>query len=119
MCNRFWVVSDAIQSVEAVRKAQKRAHDEEDLNATINIVHPAWETLDPTPDISTLFAGFNLKFFQNRLTAVELEWSARMYQCAGICYHRSSPLGKSIIIRLSRPLLKLRSRRDLIQTLLV
>lgn len=42
-----------------------------------------------------------------------------MYQCAGICYQRRNGMGMSIIIRLSEPLLKLRSRRDLIETMLV
>jgi SprT-like domain-contaning protein Spartan len=41
-----------------------------------------------------------------------------MYQCAGICYSRRNRLGMSITIRLSEPLLKLRSRKDLIETLL-
>lgn len=42
-----------------------------------------------------------------------------VYQCAGICYQRRNGMGMSIIIRLSEPLLKLRSRRDLIETMLV
>lgn len=82
-------------------------------------MHPDWETIDPTPDIFSLFGAFDLKFFQGKLHCVELEWSKRMYQCAGICYQRRNALGMSIIIRLSQPLLKLRSRRDLIETMLV
>uniref|UniRef100_A0A182VX48 Protein with SprT-like domain at the N terminus n=1 Tax=Anopheles minimus TaxID=112268 RepID=A0A182VX48_9DIPT len=88
------------------------------LNSTQNLVHPDWEILDPTPDIFALFACFNQKFFQTRLSCVQLEWSKKMYNCAGICYQRSNRLGKSCIIRLSEPLLKLRPRKDLIQTLL-
>ncbi|XP_049285754.1 DNA-dependent metalloprotease SPRTN-like [Anopheles funestus] len=89
-----------------------------DLNSTQNLVHPDWEIIDPTPDIYALFALFNQKFFQTRLSCVQLEWSKKMYNCAGICYQRSNRLGKSCIIRLSEPLLKLRPRKDLIQTLL-
>lgn len=82
-------------------------------------MNPEWETIDPTPDIYSLFGAFDLKFFQGKLQCVELEWSKRMYQCAGICYQRRNGLGMSITIRLSEPLLKLRSRRDLIETMLV
>lgn len=89
------------------------------MNATQNLVNPEWETIDPTPDIYSLFGAFDIKFFQGKLRCVELEWSKRMYQCAGICYQRRNGLGMSIIIRLSEPLLKLRSRRDLIETMLV
>ncbi|XP_050068945.1 DNA-dependent metalloprotease SPRTN-like [Anopheles maculipalpis] len=88
------------------------------LNSTQNLVHPDWEILDPTPDIYSLFPLFDRKFFQSRLSCVQLEWSKKMYNCAGICYQRSNRLGKSCIIRLSEPLLKLRPRKDLIQTLL-
>lgn len=98
---------------------RKQIVDEENLNATQNIVHPDWENIDPTPDIHSLFGAFDIKFFQGKLKCVELEWSKRMYQCAGICYQRRNRLGASITIRLSEPLLKLRSRRNLIETLLV
>lgn len=100
----------------------KRKNDDvvdNELNATQNLVHPDWENIDPTPDIYSLFGQFDIKFFQKKLQCVELEWSKRMYQCAGICYQRRNGLGMSIIIRLSEPLLKLRSRRDLIETMLV
>uniref|UniRef100_A0A182QW02 Protein with SprT-like domain at the N terminus n=1 Tax=Anopheles farauti TaxID=69004 RepID=A0A182QW02_9DIPT len=91
---------------------------ESNLNSTQNLVHPDWEIIDPTPDIFSLFPLFDRKFFQGRLSCVQLEWSKKMYNCAGICYQRSNRLGKSCIIRLSEPLLKLRPRKDLIQTLL-
>uniref|UniRef100_A0A182JR21 Protein with SprT-like domain at the N terminus n=1 Tax=Anopheles christyi TaxID=43041 RepID=A0A182JR21_9DIPT len=91
---------------------------DENLNSTQNLVHPDWEIIDPTPDIYALFPLFDKKFFQGRLSCVQLEWSKKMYNCAGICYQRSNRLGKSCIIRLSEPLLKLRPRKDLIQTLL-
>lgn len=93
--------------------------DEDNLNATQNLVHPEWENIDPTPDIHSLFGAFDIKFFQGKLKCVELEWSKKMYQCAGICYQRRNRLGAAITIRLSEPLLKLRTRRNLIETLLV
>lgn len=88
------------------------------LNSTQNLVHPDWEVVDPTPNIHVLFPIFDRKFFQGKLLCVELEWSKRMYSCAGICYQRSNRLGRSCIIRLSEPLLKLRPRKDLVETLL-
>lgn len=93
--------------------------NEDDLNATKHLVHPMWESLDPTPNVQSLFGAFNSKFFQSRLHCVELEWSKRMYSCAGICYSRRNRMGHQVTIRLSEPLLKLRSRKDLVETLLV
>lgn len=90
----------------------------DDLNMTQNLVDPEWETLDPTPDIFSLFQRFDSRFFQSKLQCVELEWSKRMYSCAGICYMRRTRVGQSVIIRLSEPLLKLRQRKDLVETLL-
>lgn len=89
-----------------------------DLNTTQNLVDPEWELIDPIPDIHVLFQTFNNKFFQGCLACVELEWSKRMYQCAGICYSRGNRHYMSCTIRLSEPLLKLRSRKELIETLL-
>lgn len=85
----------------------------------MNIVDPRWELIDPTPDVYSLFATFNSKFFQGKLACVELEWSKKMYRCAGICYYRKQFSNMSVTIRLSEPLLKLRSRKNLIETLLV
>uniref|UniRef100_A0A336KV97 Protein with SprT-like domain at the N terminus n=1 Tax=Culicoides sonorensis TaxID=179676 RepID=A0A336KV97_CULSO len=89
------------------------------LNHTQNLVDPEWEIIDPTPNIFVLKDQFDKKFFLGKLIAVELEWSKQMYKCAGICYQRSNGLGmKSCTIRLSEPLLKLRPRKDLVETLL-
>ncbi|XP_067636324.1 DNA-dependent metalloprotease SPRTN isoform X2 [Eurosta solidaginis] len=92
--------------------------DEDYLNRTQNLVHPQWEMLDPTPDVFSLFTAFDDKFFQSRLKCVTLEWSKRMYSCAGICYSRRNRFGMDITIRLSEPLLKLRPRKDLVETML-
>lgn len=110
----------AFEQKENSAPTEKRTEMGKDVNldCTQNLVHPDWEILDPTPDIFALFPLFDRKFFQGRLSCVQLEWSKKMYNCAGICYQRSNRLGKSCIIRLSEPLLKLRPRKDLIQTLL-
>lgn len=88
------------------------------LDTTVNIVHPEWELIDPTPDVTSMFKRFDDKFFSNKLKCVELEWSKKMYSCAGICYSRRNRFGMSVTIRLSEPLLKLRSRKNLVETLL-
>lgn len=85
---------------------------------TANLVHDEWEILDPTPDVNSMFRRFDDRFFSSKLRCVELEWSKKMYSCAGICYMRKNSMGQSIIIRLSEPLLKLRPRKDLVETLL-
>ncbi|XP_030568313.1 sprT-like domain-containing protein Spartan [Drosophila novamexicana] len=95
----------------------RAAHDNY-LDQTQNLVHPEWELVDPTPDIFAMFVRFDQKFFQRRLGAVVVEWSKRMYSCAGICYQRGNRFVKEVIIRLSEPLLKLRPRKDLVETLL-
>lgn len=102
-----------------IKRSNPRSNlDEEFLNRTQNLVHPQWETLDPTPDIKALFGQFDGKFFQSRLKCVTLEWSKRMYSCAGICYSRRNRFGMDITIRLSQPLLSLRPRKDLVETML-
>ncbi|XP_013104486.2 uncharacterized protein LOC106085032 [Stomoxys calcitrans] len=102
-----------------IKRSNPRSNlDEDFLNRTQNLVHPQWETLDPTPDIFSLFGQFDTRFFQSRLKCVTLEWSKRMYSCAGICYSRRNRFGMDITIRLSEPLLKLRSRKDLVETML-
>lgn len=98
-------------------RAIQASHDDY-LNQTQNLVHPQWELVDPSPDIYSMFMRFDEKFFQQRLGAVALEWSKRMYSCAGICYQRGNRFVKEVTIRLSEPLLKLRPRKDLVETLL-
>lgn len=91
--------------------------------------------IDPTLDIYQLFNQFNLQFFSEKLSSVFVEWNQQMtrsftnrqsfylnpllffYSCAGICIYESE--GNFCRITLSEPLLKLRPREDLVQTLLV
>lgn len=81
-----------------------------------SLVDPSWELVDPTPDVHVLFIAFNRKFFWGKLAAVTVSWSKRMTTCAGICsYEGRAGMCK---ITLSEPLLKLRPRKDLVETLL-
>ncbi|XP_063299458.1 DNA-dependent metalloprotease SPRTN [Pelobates fuscus] len=82
----------------------------------MSVVDPTWELLDPSPDIRALFMQFNDKFFWGKLVGVEVKWSTRMTLCAGVCSYEGR--GGLCSIRLSEPLLKLRPRKDLVETLL-
>jgi len=79
-------------------------------------VDPQLELTDQTPDIYEMFANFNVMFFENKLSAVTVDWSLRMTQCAGM--RGFNPESGGCYIRLSRPMLCLRKRSDLVETLL-
>ncbi|XP_064623736.1 DNA-dependent metalloprotease SPRTN-like [Lineus longissimus] len=81
-----------------------------------SIVDKEWELLDPNPDIRALFLQFNEMYFWSRLTGIEVKWSPRMTLCAGLCVYEGR--GGLCSVRLSLPLLKLRPRKDLVETLL-
>ncbi|XP_039981076.1 DNA-dependent metalloprotease SPRTN [Xiphias gladius] len=82
----------------------------------LSIVDESWETLDPNPDARAMFLEFNDMFFWGKLSGVEVKWSPRMTLCAGVCSYEGR--GGLCSIRLSEPLLKLRPRKDLVETLL-
>lgn len=82
----------------------------------LSCVSEEWETIDPTPDLHALFLEFNQTFFWGKLLMCEVKWSPRMTTCAGIC--RYSPRERFCTIGISIPLLKLRPRKDLVETLL-
>ncbi|XP_011615477.2 sprT-like domain-containing protein Spartan isoform X2 [Takifugu rubripes] len=82
----------------------------------LSIVDESWETLDPNPDVRAMFLEFNDMFFWGKLSGVEVKWSPRMTLCAGVCSYEGR--GGLCSIRLSEPLLKLRPRKDLVETLL-
>ncbi|KAA0195714.1 Zinc finger RAD18 domain containing protein [Fasciolopsis buskii] len=94
---------------------KKDSTEQKHLRST-SLVDPIWETLDPTPDIRALFTQFDAEYFYGKLTSVEVRWSPRMTLCAGLCCYEGR--GGLCSIRLSEPLLKLRPRSDLIETLL-
>ncbi|XP_077286565.1 DNA-dependent metalloprotease SPRTN [Arctopsyche grandis] len=77
---------------------------------------PDLELSDPTPDVHSLFIQFNHRFFWGRLASVVVRWSKRMYSCAGICRYKGRE--GFCDIALSEPLLKLRPRKNLVETLL-
>lgn len=81
---------------------------------TISIVDHSWEMLDPNPDIHGLFLAFNRQYFWSTLDSVIIQWSKRMTVCAGLCRYQNGFCS----ISLSEPLLKLRPRKDLVETLL-
>jgi len=86
------------------------------IEKPLSIVDPSWEMIDPIPDIRELFVEFNAAYFDGKLAGVEVKWSPRMTLCAGVCCYQ----GRSgyCSIKLSSPLLKLRPRKDLVETLL-
>ncbi|ULT89242.1 hypothetical protein L3Y34_008014 [Caenorhabditis briggsae] len=84
-----------------------------------SLVDPSYELIDPCPDIHALFIQFDNRFFGGALACCEVKWSPRMYTCAGICsYEVRGGRGGLCSIRLSKPLLSLRPRKDLVETLL-
>ncbi|XP_054706726.1 DNA-dependent metalloprotease dvc-1-like isoform X2 [Uloborus diversus] len=94
------------------KETEKGKHDKRPLS----IVDEQWELIDPHPDIRCLFLEYNTKFFYGKLEGVEVKWSPRMKLCAGVCSYEGR--GGLCSVRLSLPLLKLRPRRDLVETLL-
>lgn len=66
-----------------------------------------------------LFQIYNQMYFENKLNNVIIELSTKMKSGAGIFYPPSKKHGNQAVIRLNKPLLALRSRKDLIDTLLV
>ncbi|XP_063971948.1 DNA-dependent metalloprotease dvc-1-like isoform X3 [Diachasmimorpha longicaudata] len=92
------------------------AHINKDNYQPRTLVDQTLEIVDPIPNIHTLFVQFNAKFFKNVLLPVEVKWSPRMTSCAGVCTFRSR--NAQCVISLSAPLLKLRPRKDLVETLL-
>ncbi|KAF9418354.1 hypothetical protein HW555_004784 [Spodoptera exigua] len=87
------------------------------MKTMMNLGDPELELIDPTPNVHTLFIHFDKMFFWTKLASrAVVRWSKRMYSCAGICSYEGR--GGLCDIALSEPLLKLRPRKDLIETLL-
>ncbi|XP_044742227.1 DNA-dependent metalloprotease SPRTN-like [Chrysoperla carnea] len=96
--------------------SEKEKYNNKNNKNKENLIDPSWELIDPTPNIFTLFIQFDKRFFYNKLNAVIVKWSKRMTTCAGICSYEGR--GGACTVSLSEPLLKLRPRKDLIETLL-
>ncbi|CAI5770529.1 sprT-like domain-containing protein Spartan [Podarcis lilfordi] len=112
-----WEAEDGeAQGAKAVAAAASPAASPGSPARPLSVVDSAWELLDPSPDVRGLFLQFNETLFWGRLAAVEVKWSPRMTLCAGVCCYEGR--GGMCSIRLSEPLLKLRPRKDLVETLL-
>uniref|UniRef100_A0A146KJH6 Protein with SprT-like domain at the N terminus n=2 Tax=Lygus hesperus TaxID=30085 RepID=A0A146KJH6_LYGHE len=96
-------------------KTKSKGSAKENTMQPSSLIDPTWELIDPNPNIHSLFIAFDKKYFWNTLGAVEVKWSPRMYSCAGICTYKGRG---GCVVSLSLPLLKLRPRKDLIETLL-
>ncbi|NXS51525.1 SPRTN protein, partial [Brachypteracias leptosomus] len=107
---------EAEDKEEATATTCPEASPDPSLLRPLSVVDGAWELLDPSPDVRGLFMQFNETLFWGRLSAVEVSWSPRMTLCAGVCRYEGR--GGMCSIRLSEPLLKLRPRKDLVETLL-
>jgi len=115
------VPTSCSKSEEMARKLQAQFDEEVDGDVAIksrplSIISEEWEIIDPTPQIHSLFLEFNQRFFWSSLLSCEVKWSAGMMTCAGVCSF--SPYERYCSIALSVPLLKLRPRKDLVETLL-
>lgn len=98
------------------KKSSKSLEEPQQEKLSVSLIDPTWELIDPNPDLHTLFLTFNNQFFWGRLTGVEVRWSPRMTLCAGVCHYEGR--GGLCSVRLSLPLLKLRPRKDMVETLL-
>lgn len=107
---------DEYETEQSGEKLSYKKQKKHDLNSSKCLVDPSWEVIDPTPDVHILFVTFSERFFWDKLQAVSVSWSKKMTSCAGICTY--NPSGGLCTITLSEPLLKLRPRRDLVETLL-
>lgn len=101
---------------DSVASSSRRCAVQDDDISLHRVVDDALELSDPTPDIHALFLQFDRLYFRSRLANVEVRWSPRMTLCAGLCCYEGH--GGLCSIRLSKPLLALRPRKDLVQTLL-
>ncbi|XP_045293330.1 DNA-dependent metalloprotease SPRTN isoform X2 [Leopardus geoffroyi] len=107
---------DLVLALRLQEEWNLQASERDRAQAPLSLVDASWELVDPTPDLQALFVQFNDRFFWGQLEAVEVKWSMRMTLCAGICSYEGR--GGMCSIRLSEPLLKLRPRKDLVETLL-
>ncbi|NXF55266.1 SPRTN protein, partial [Oceanites oceanicus] len=82
----------------------------------LSVFFEAWEFFFPSPDFFWLFVLFFETLFFFFLAAVFFSWSPLFFLCAGVCRYEGK--GGMCSIRLSEPLLKLRPRKDLVETLL-
>uniref|UniRef100_A0A4W3GTJ7 DNA-dependent metalloprotease SPRTN n=1 Tax=Callorhinchus milii TaxID=7868 RepID=A0A4W3GTJ7_CALMI len=82
----------------------------------LSVVDESWELIDPSPDLRALFLQFDDMFFWGAGQCTAFQFSVNVPLCAGVCCYEGR--GGLCSIRISEPLLKLRPRRDLVETLL-
>ena len=111
-----FIPKEFISGSPSTKKRAKSQASSCDKQKTMSIIAPEWEDIDPTPDLHALFLQYNERFFWGKLAGCEVKWSPRMTLCAGVCSYQGR--GGLCSIRLSVPLLKLRPRKDLVETLL-
>ncbi|KAK0412001.1 hypothetical protein QR680_005973 [Steinernema hermaphroditum] len=124
--SKWLIVNGVLTPIENMEDHQKKQHAKAVVprsgasssrgNVDVGLVDPKWELIDPTPDIFAMFVQFDQRFFWNSLGRCEIKWSKKMTSCAGTCTYRGR-FG-SCVITLSEPLLKLRPRKDLVETML-
>lgn len=68
--------------------------------------------------VQKCFYEFNERFFDSKLIQVKLEFSDRMKNSAGIFYPPGNQ-DKNCRIRINRPMMLLRSDKEMMETLLV
>lgn len=95
-----------------------------DLDLVSNVGHPCWEVLDPNPNIIKLFRKYNKLFFDNVLEyRADVGWAFltdKEEYTAGLT--KSPPRNRlygKIQINLNENVLKNRSRRELVEILIV
>jgi hypothetical protein len=105
----------AIDSLEHLSRAQEEAYSE------ITAILSAGDE-DSFIDTHQLFSLYNVLYFNSKLLPhAELSWSPRLTLCAGMCElskDKETQKWTRIRVKLSEPLLKLRPRSDLLNTLL-
>lgn len=89
-------------------------HNDDYFNEIDKIGDERWEMDDPSPDIEWLYRGFNKHLFNGALpTDIKVKWSQELGTTAG------QYLWFKKIIELNESLLKYRSRRNMVEILLV
>lgn len=93
-----------------------------DLDHVSNIGHPCWEFLDPNPNIQHLFKRLNVLFFDgvlhNRVNVKWLYFNEKNAKNAGETMESQRP-GDKMYIYLNINILKNRSRKEIVEQLLV
>ena len=79
--------------------------------------HEHLNSSSPFVDVHSLFLLYAHLFFFNQLQAVSVRWSKRMTSCAGLCRAFDVQRG-GCEIALSEALLKFRSKKEVVETLL-